>query len=267
MENTQQTSPPDPIPMPSVLSANSDPQEARMEAREASKYLLAKSYFDCREYDRCAAVFLPLTVSREPLSDASFNVNPRTPTKIGKGKGKEAASNMPVGPIRPQNTLPRLSQKSLFLALYARYLSGEKRRDEDSEMILGPADGGTTVNKELVGLGRSLEGWFADREDTGSDSGNQGWLEYLYGVILLKGKSEEDAKKWLIRSIHLWPFNWGAWLELSELLTSVEDVSFSLNVFNSTDKLVASSNSPIIASKYHDLDFLRLCKPRIIPVN
>lgn len=220
-----------PAPIPSVISTNADPQEAEMEAREVSKYLLAKSYFDCREYDRCAAVFLPLNVSREPLAkSASPNVTTRTPTTPGKGKAKETAANSSVRPIRPQNILPRLSQKSLFLAMYARYLAGEKRRDEDSEMILGPADGGTTINKELVGLGRYLEGWFADREDTGNDRSNQGWLEYLYGIVLLKGKSEEDAKKWLLKSIHLWPFNWGAWVELSELLTTVDDVSSELDI-------------------------------------
>jgi anaphase-promoting complex subunit 8 len=240
MQDAEQNLPASAPPVPSVLSINVDPQEAQMESREASKYLLAKSYFDCREYDRCAAVFLPLNVSREPLSEnASPNVTTRTPTKVAKGKAKETASTPVAGPIRPQNTLPRLSQKSLFLALYARYLSGEKRRDEDSEMILGPADGGTTVNKELVGLGRSLEGWFADQEDTGNDSNNQGWLEYLYGIILVKSKSEEDGKKWLIKSVHLWPFNWGAWLELSELLTTVEDVSFKLTTHlkPATDKL------------------------------
>lgn len=235
MQDAERAFPSLPAPVPSVISTNPDPQEAQMEAREGSKYLLAKSYFDCREFDRCAAVFLPLNVSREPLAEnASSNVTTRTPTKIGKGKAKESASNSSMRPIRPQNILPRLSQKSLFLALYARYLSGEKRRDEDSEMILGPADGGTTINKELVGLGRCLEGWFADREDTGDDRGNQGWLEYLYGIILLKGKSEEDAKKWLVRSVHLWPFNWGAWLELSGLLTTVDDVSSRLNIFKAS---------------------------------
>lgn len=242
MQDAERTFPSLPTPIPSVLSTNPDPQEAQMEARETSKYLLAKSYFDCREYDRCAAVFLPLNVSREPLSEnASSNVTTRTPTKIGKGKAKETASNPSVRPIRPQNILPRLSQKSLFLALYARYLSGEKRRDEDSEMILGPADGGATVNKELLGLGRSLEGWFTDREDAGNDRSNQGWLEYLYGIVLLKGKSEEAGKKWLIRSVHLWPFNWGAWLELSELLTTVDDVSPRPNI--SKAQLTSSGSS------------------------
>ena len=104
-------------------------------------------------------------------------------------------------------------------------MSGEKRKDEESEMILGPADRGSTVNKELVGITRSLEGWFADREARGLSGSNQGWLEYLYGIVLAKGKTEEDAKRWFIRSVHLFPFNWGAWLELNELLNNVEEVS------------------------------------------
>ena len=273
MQDADQTFPSRSAPIPSVVSTNPDLQEAQMEAQEVSKYLLAKSYFDCREYDRCAAVFLPINVSREPVAEtASSNVNTRTPTKSAKGKAKETASNSSVRPIRPQNILPRLSQKSLFLALYARYLSGEKRRDEDSEMILGPADGGTTINKELVGLGRCLEGWFTDREDTGNDGSNQGWMEYLYGIVLLKGKSEEDGKKWLIRSVHLWPFNWGAWLELSELLNTVDDVSLQmLNNSFKCPKLTrpreAPPSNPIITSEYNYLNLLRLCKPRIIPIN
>ena len=46
--------------VPVVLTPNSDPEEARLESEEVSKYLLAKSYFDCREYDRCAAVLCPI---------------------------------------------------------------------------------------------------------------------------------------------------------------------------------------------------------------
>ena len=103
-------------------------------------------------------------------------------------------------------------------------MSGEKRKDEESEMILGPADAGTTINRELVGLGRGLEGWFAEQAAKGTHEDTQGWLEYLYGIVLAKGKTEEDAKRWLIRSVHRCPYNWGAWLELSELLGSVEEV-------------------------------------------
>ena len=213
-----------PPSMLTFLSSNSDPEEARLEARELPKYLLAKSYFDCREFDRCAAVFLPSILPRGPLAPTSPNAKARTPTKAAKGKAKESSPNADTSAVPPSNVLPRLSQKSLFLALYAKYMSGEKRKNEESEMILGPADGGGTVNRELVGLARNLEGWFVDRAGRGMEGSNQGWLEYLYGIVLAKGKTEEVAKDWLIRSVHLYPFNWGAWLELSELLESFEDL-------------------------------------------
>lgn len=222
--------PPEAPVIPAIFSSNLEPEEARLESQEVSKYLLAKSYFDCREYDRCAAVFLPLSVSHEPSSNTSPNITTRTPIKGGKGKGKDTSLGIGAGPVQPRNTLPKLSQKALFLALYAKYLSGEKRKDEESEMILGPADGGMTVNKELVGIQKSLDGWFMDRETKGKIVEGQGWLEYLYGIVLIKGKSEEEGKKWLIRSVHLCPFNWGAWLELSELLNNVENVCCTTHI-------------------------------------
>lgn len=210
--------------MPTSLSFNPDPEEARLEAQELPKYLLAKSYFDCREYDRCAAVFIPSVIPRGPLTPTSPHSKTRTLTKAAKGKARESSPVSETSSIPPNNSLPHLSQKSLFLAMYAKYMAGEKRKNEDSEMVLGPADGTGTINKELVGLGQSLDAWFADRAAKGLEGSNQGWLEYLYGIVLAKGKTEEDAKAWLLRSVHLCPFNWGAWLELEDLLNSVEDL-------------------------------------------
>lgn len=204
---------------------NQDPHEATLEAREAHKYLLAKSYFDTREYDRCTAVFLPPTISPVPLSSASPNSKAKAPSTPHKGKGKASTfTGMRSSSTAVQNPYPELSQRSLFLALYAKYMAGEKRKDEETEMVLGPADGGMTVNRELPGLARGLEAWFAERQEKGLQDQGQGWLEYLYGVILLKGKNEEEAKKWLIRSVHLYPFHWGSWQELNDLLARPEDV-------------------------------------------
>lgn len=212
-------------PIPIVLTSNSDPEETRLESQEINKYLLAKSYFDCREYDRCAAVFLPSNIPRGPLSTTSPNSKTATPATNAKGKSRDSGHSADASAIPARNTLPRLSQKALFLALYAKYMSGEKRKDEDSEMVLGPADGGMTANRELVGIGRAVEGWLTDRMNKEKQGSSQGWLEYLYGIVLAKGKNEENAKRWLINSIHRCPYNWGAWLELSELLGSVEEVS------------------------------------------
>ena len=221
MQNTEQSQPAVPV----VWSANPDPQEARLEAREAGKYLLAKAYFDCREFQRCAEVFLPPDLLAGALSPSSPDVNTTRPSPLKSPNGKSKGSQLPKQGAEPgwsRNTLPRLSQKALFLALYAKYMSGEKRKDEESEMILGPADNGSALNKELVTISRALEGWFASRSSKQSSSG---WLEYLYGIVLAKGKNEEDAKAWLVRSLHLFPYNWGAWLELNDLIGSLEEVS------------------------------------------
>ncbi|EAW14860.1 anaphase promoting complex subunit CDC23 [Aspergillus clavatus NRRL 1] len=206
-----------------------DPLEASLEIQEAHKYLLAKSYFDTREYDRCAAVFLPPTIPPVPLSTTSIPVtSPKLKSRQSLTPQKGKAKATPFGGAKEgaaaRNPYPKLSQKSLFLALYAKYLAGEKRKDEETEMVLGPADGGMTSNRELSSLAWGLEGWFAERRAKGLEDRNQGWLEYLYGVILLKGRNEEEAKKWLIRSVHLNPFHWGAWQELNDLLASTEDL-------------------------------------------
>lgn len=59
-------------------------------------------------------------------------------------------------------------------------MSGEKKKDEDSEMVMGPHDGGNTVNKQLVVISQYLEAWFLERtNDNGDAVGSQGWLEYL----------------------------------------------------------------------------------------
>lgn len=203
-----------------------DPAEAALEAQEAHKYLLAKSYFDTREYDRCAAVFLPPTTPPVPLSMTSPNSKPKQRTSF-KGKDKSSPFQSSQGQAR-RNPYPKLSQKSLFLALYAKYLAGEKRKDEETEMVLGPADGGMAFNRELPDLARGLDGWLTERKANGLEDKGQGWLEYLYAVVLLKGRNEELAKKWLIQSVHQNPFHWGAWQELNDLLGSTEDVRHSI---------------------------------------
>ncbi|KAL8685078.1 MAG: hypothetical protein Q9218_007989, partial [Villophora microphyllina] len=207
-----------------LFSTSHDPEEARLEAQEVGKYLLAKSFFDCREFDRCAAVFIPLTPTSSLLSSLAPDSDKQTPTKAAKGKGKATVESPESIPKPRSYSLPCMSQKSLFLALYAKYMAGEKRKDEDSEMILGPMDTGATVNKELVGLGAILEGWFGDRISSGMYDRNQGWLEYLYGVILKQGNSEAEAKEYLIKSVRLNPYIWSAWVELQDLLPSIESL-------------------------------------------
>ncbi|KAF2844953.1 cell division cycle protein-like protein 23 [Plenodomus tracheiphilus IPT5] len=189
---------------PTPTTPPKDPVEARLEAREAARFLLAKTYFDCREFDRCAAVFLPGPLPRPAAQPAG------TPT-----------SKPPPTPP-PAASPSSLSQKSLFLALYAKFIAGEKRMNEDSEMILGPQDGGVTLNKELPGVSAVLDDWFKKLPASGRQP--QGWLEYLYGMVLAKGKNETLAMDYLVKSVHHYTFNWAAWQELQALLNTVEEL-------------------------------------------
>lgn len=209
------------VPNPLISTQNHNPREAALEMKEASKYLLAKSYFDTREYDRCAAVFLPPGIPAGGLAvyEKSKSRTPLSTPQKTKGKSRNPTRPSPADPF------PKLSQKSLFLALYARYMSGEKRKDEESEMVLGPADGGVTVNRELADLARGLEGYFHDLREEGREEQSDGWLEYLYGIVFAKMKNDTEAKKWLIQSIHRYSFNWEAWHELSDLISSLEEMN------------------------------------------
>ncbi len=130
--------------------------------------------------------------------------------------------------------LVKISQKSLYLALYAKVLSGEKHKHEDAEMIMGPQDQGNNVNKQLLVVGRILSTWFDQRaaaaaangdEDDESALAGQGWLEYLYGLVLAKEKNDDKAIEYLVRSVHLYPWNWACWLELTNIMGRIEDLN------------------------------------------
>jgi anaphase-promoting complex subunit 8 len=194
-----------------------DPREISLEKKERRRYLLAMSYFNTREFDRCAAVFLPHTL---PVTQPT---SPQSKSKHTKGRPKVSNSSPKIPPGTYKNLYTNISQKSLFLALYAKYLSGEKRQEEEREIILGPADGGVAPNRELNGLCSILEDYLLDLEAHGGRS--QGFLEYLLGICFARNKNEDVAKEWLLRSVHIYPYNWGAWQELGNLLPNLDEVN------------------------------------------
>lgn len=91
-------------------------------------------------------------------------------------------------------------------------------------MILGPSDGPVTMNKELSTISAILEETLNERGGLDSTLSSDGFLEYLYGIVLLKGKCDGAAKLWLLKSIHQYAWNWSAWHELADNVGSVEEV-------------------------------------------
>ncbi|KFY42857.1 hypothetical protein V494_02208 [Pseudogymnoascus sp. VKM F-4513 (FW-928)] len=186
-----------------VFNTQTDPVEMRLERNELPKYLMAKALLDCREARRCAAVYLS--------TDSSEHAIPLQNNVLNVSHGKLCGS-----------VFRKTSQKGLFLASYALLLTGEKEKTEELGPILGPSDTGAVVNKQIVPLRRMLETWF-DQEAENRRS--QGWLEYLYGIVLAKDRSNDLAIDWLLKSILLYPWNWGAWLELSGLIRDVHHLN------------------------------------------
>ncbi|KFY45953.1 hypothetical protein V495_02721 [Pseudogymnoascus sp. VKM F-4514 (FW-929)] len=179
-----------------VFNTQKDPLEMRLERYESPKYLMAKALLDYHEPRRCAAVYLS-TDSFETTIPLRNNV-------LGIAHGK-----------LPGSLLNKISQRGLFLASYALLLAGEKEKTEELGPILGPSDTGAIINKQLAPLKRMLESWFDQKPE---NRRSQGWLEYLYGLVLAKDRSHGRAIEWLLKSILLYPWNWGAWLELSSLI-------------------------------------------------
>lgn len=46
-------------------------------------------------------------------------------------------------------------------------------------------------------------------------------------MVLAKEKNDEKALEFFIRSVHKYPMNWGCWLEMTSLISRVEDVSIN----------------------------------------
>lgn len=49
--------------------------------------------------------------------------------------------------------------------------------------------------------------------------------EKRYGMVLAKEKNDTKAMEFFIQSVHKYTMNWGCWLEMTSLISRVEDVS------------------------------------------
>lgn len=45
-----------------------------------------------------------------------------------------------------------------------------------------------------------------------------------YGMVLAKEENDAKAMDFFIRSVHKYPMNWGCWLEMTSLISRVDEV-------------------------------------------
>ncbi|KAH0506119.1 Cell division cycle protein 23-like protein [Microtus ochrogaster] len=111
------------------------------------------------------------------------------------------------------------SKKAYFLYMYSRYLSGEKKKDDETVDSLGPLEKGQVKNEALRELRVELSRKHQAR-------GLDGFGLYLYGVVLRKLDLVKEAIDVFVEATHVLPLHWGAWLELCNLITDKEMLKF-----------------------------------------
>uniref|UniRef100_A0A8C8IHF7 Cyclosome subunit 8 n=1 Tax=Oncorhynchus tshawytscha TaxID=74940 RepID=A0A8C8IHF7_ONCTS len=107
------------------------------------------------------------------------------------------------------------SQKAYFLYMYSRYLSGEKKKDDETVDSLGPLEKGQVRNEAL----RELRVELSKKHSAGE---LDGFTLYLYGVVLRKLDLLKEAVDVFVEATHALPLHWGAWLELCNLITNID---------------------------------------------
>ncbi|CDF36896.1 TPR repeat-containing protein [Chondrus crispus] len=103
--------------------------------------------------------------------------------------------------------------------MYALYLAGEKRKEEERQEL---ADWTEPVNMELAALRQE----FLSLRVKGKLDAH---LWYLFAVVLKQMRLAKQAVYAFEQSLSLFPYNWGAWLELAPLCESA-DVVMELDV-------------------------------------
>ncbi|KXS21352.1 anaphase-promoting complex subunit Apc8 [Gonapodya prolifera JEL478] len=144
------------------------PEDADISEEETDRFLLARSYFDMKEFGRAAEVL------------------------------KES-----------------VGLESTFLRLYSKYLFGEQNMETDvSEPLVSPSEneGG---NKELPTIAAELSTLHQQQK-------LDGFLLYLYGVVLNRLGQKVKASQVLVESINRYPYCWSAWQELAVCLPPQE---------------------------------------------
>jgi len=102
--------------------------------------------------------------------------------------------------------------KEAFLWAYSMYLAGERRKEEEMCELSDPLEQSQLVNANLKLLRAALCG--LHREGAAD-----GFVLYLYGVVLKEMDSPAAARGVLCEAVSAYPLNWSAWVDLAELCT------------------------------------------------
>jgi anaphase-promoting complex subunit 8 len=110
------------------------------------------------------------------------------------------------------------NQAALFLRFYSLYLAGEKRKEEEVMEISDPVEKCQVKNVELSRIEEHLSLLYKNNQLDGLNM-------YLYGITLRGLELKAEARQVLIKSVHAFPCNWSAWLDIIGICSELNDVS------------------------------------------
>eukprot|EP00808_Paulinella_micropora_P028973 g4442.t1 len=109
------------------------------------------------------------------------------------------------------------SPRALFLKCYARFLAGERRKEEET-LERSESRTGLVVNKELPKLNQEL----SPLRKAGK---LDGFGLFLLGLVHKELDQKESAIEVLVESANLYPWNWSCWRALTALVEDPAQIS------------------------------------------
>ncbi|CAB3382579.1 Hypothetical predicted protein [Cloeon dipterum] len=112
--------------------------------------------------------------------------------------------------------------KLVFLRNWAQFLASEKRHIDNMTEASASSQHSPCLQELrdlLSSLNLLINGTGSILGSKSSAQSRDGYLLYLHGIVLKKLKVRQQAVESLVKAINISPLNWGAWLELSQLVT------------------------------------------------
>ncbi|CAH2353520.1 anaphase-promoting complex subunit Cdc23p [[Candida] railenensis] len=201
---------------------------------DQDKFLLAKTYFNCKEFDRAAyvlkdcrsgnALFLRLY---SMLISADKRSMEETDGSIKVGSSTSLSTK--VGNIHPDGN--KISNSGA-----GGGPGGASSMGNGSELIGGTSDFNDFLNSKLSKILQEINNYISK-----PNSKPNAFLFYLNGIIYNKKKKYGIAQTNLFHSLRLFPYNWSCWQELIASLTTYEEALTFIGKLRKT-KISLSSN-------------------------
>ncbi|KAN0033276.1 hypothetical protein ACTA71_002700 [Dictyostelium dimigraforme] len=188
-------------------------------SNEYYKYILAKNYFDLKEYRRCSDVLIDCNKYQLPIFLRSYA------TYLAIEKRREEDIIEQQSQQQQQQQLQQAQQQAQQQQQESQQNESSKNNDNnktDQQLQQQIKIEQCQEFKQLFQFYKKL--YIENKKDM------DGFLLYFYSILLKKQRDFTMARKVLIESVHKYPCNWSAWTDLSSLCSDSADIIMQLSL-------------------------------------